>query len=235
MEVPEYLKRMREYLHDPDGKVWDEKELIDFLNDAAIQYCRDTGSFRSTANILVDSSGMVRMPKVYLEWVAGWNNLDQKIEAVSLDVVSDWYGDFTTVRGTAKFAYEDMDTIGNFKLCPNPIDIAGTITIIVLGRGIPVEPTRGIPTRAELPGIPVQIMKGQSVGQMVYVKSESVEKIVDYMAILYLSISMAYDVDSDFQDNRKSAMYYEQYKNRIARFGQIRRGGNQILGGGHFF
>ena len=226
---------MREYLHDPDGKVWDEKELTDFLNDAAGQYCRDTGSFRATISIQVDANGVMKAPNDYLEWVAGWNSLDQKIEAVTLDVVADWYGDFMTVKGHPRFIYEDVDSIGSFRLCPIPEGGEGSITIVVIGQGTPVASTYGIPKAASY-GVATKFHgTGSSAGEMVYVKSESVEKIVDYMAIIYLSISMAYDVDSDFQDNRKSAMYYEQYKNRIARFGQIRRGGNQVLGGGHFF
>lgn len=236
MKIDKYLERMREFLHDPEGKVWSDDELKDFLNDAAIQYCRDTGSFRSTASIQVDSTGVMKVPADYLEWVAGWNTLDQKIEAVKMDVASQWYGDFMTVKGTPRFVYEDIDSIGSFRLCPIPENSSISITIVVAGQGTPIASDYGIPSNAPSYGVATMFRStGASVGEMVYVKSESVDKIVDYMAILYLSISMAYDVDSDFQDGGKSSMYYEQYKNRIARFGQIRRGGNPVYRGGRFF
>ena len=74
MKISELIYRIREYLHDPDGKIWDDSELAEMIDRAAENYSSDTGIFRGHFNFVVDSDGGCNLPKNYIGFVAGWND-----------------------------------------------------------------------------------------------------------------------------------------------------------------
>ena len=91
MKQTEYLARIREFLHDPEGKIWTNEELSDMLASAADTYCEDTGIFRGNFNFLVDASGVFQLPPAYLALVAAWNDNGTVItqtESAGYDVIT---------------------------------------------------------------------------------------------------------------------------------------------------
>lgn len=236
METAELIHRIREYLHDPEGKIWEDSELSEMLDRAAECYSADTGIFRGNFNIMVDSEGVCKLPKNYLSFVAGWNGKGIHIDGISAGELSRFYSQFTTTDGEAEFVYEDLDTIGHFRFCPNPF-LRQNITVFTsyYPYGMPSIPAYGIPTRTEDYGIPLVIRKFVKAGDVVFVRKESPENIPDYMALIYHVLYQAYNVDSDFNSPEKSSLYNTQYRNRIARFGQMKPGNSSVRKRGKFY
>ena len=101
--------------------------------------------------------------------------------------------------------------------------------------GIPAAPSYGIPTRTEDYGIPLKVCKFTKAGDVVFIRSERAENIPDYMALVYHVLYQAYNVDSDFSSPEKASLYNTQYRNRIARFGQMKSGNSSIRKRGKFY
>lgn len=222
MKLETYLKKIRQHLYDPDGKVWTDDELERMLEEAGRTFCADTGMYRGRISLLADSSGRVRMPRNYISLVAGWNS-EREMKSLSVNALNAERGDYIFAEGMADYIYEDLDSGGTLRLCPNP---NGRQDLRVLRPwypyGIPNLPGYGIPVNAEDRGIPYQIYHYRPAGDLVYIRVEELERIADYMSIVYHVLYQAYLSDGDFQDESRSQGYYQIYKSRIGRLNQLR-------------
>ena len=236
MQTAEYIKLIRAFLHDPDGKVFDDDELTGMLNTAAEAYCKDTGLYRGTFSFLVNEDGTGKAPDDYIEFVAGWNQEGRHIEMISSDELREQYGPYLSVKGTAQFIYEDFDSIGGFRLCPNPYDFQNLVLYVPASPyGIMIFSGYGTPAVRDGYGIPIAMRKHDSVGDASYVRSVGAEQIHDYMAVAYHAAYQAYTIDSDFQDLNKAQLYYSQYRGRVARTAQITHTSPRIRREGKFY
>ena len=62
-----------------------------------------------------------------------------------------------------------------------------------------------------------------------------IERIQDYMALVYHAVYQAYTIDSDFQDENKARLFYFQYRQRVARVGNVLRSTPRARSEGKFF
>lgn len=222
MTISEYLSRIRRYLYDPEGEVWSDDELLLLLDEAVRCFCADTGLYRGCISILTDNCGRVKMPRNYISLIAGWNP-ERSMKTVSVDVLDCARSDYIIAEGMADYIYEDLDSGGTLRLCPNP-NRRQNIRVYKPGGpyGIPVLSGYGIPFKAETYGIPVLICRFISAGDLVYIRVESPERIADYMSIICHVLYQAYLSDGDFQDENRAQGYYQIYKSRIDRLNQLR-------------
>lgn len=231
----DYLFRIREYLHDPEGKNWNDEELRTMLHQAADTYSRDTGIFRGIFHFMVNKDGVCKLPKNFISFVAGWNALGNHIEAVPVSELARFYGDYSTVEGEAQFCYEELGNIGEMRLCPNPYKKTNLKSYYPVSFGMIPFSNYGTPRNGESYGIPQIIHKFKSPGNAVYIRTEEFDKIPDYMALIYYTVYQAFTAESDFYNASKADMYYSQYQMRIARFGQIKTSVTSIRRGGKFY
>lgn len=236
MQTGEYIKIIRAFLHDPDGKVFDDAELTDMLETAAREYCKDTALYRGTFSFIVDENGACKVPDDYLEFVAGWNEDGRHIEAISTDELREQYGPYLSIKGTANFIFEDFDSIGGLRLCPNPYDLQHIdLYVPASPYGIMLFSGYGTPRTRSGYGIPVLIREYDNIGDASYVRAVDAEHIHDYMALVYHAVYQAYTIDSDFQDLNKAQLYFSQYRGRVARTGQITHTFPRVRREGKFF
>lgn len=223
MNRRELIRRIREYLHDPEGKIWDNAELERMLDRAAESYSADTGIYRVPIKILVDEDGGCELPEKYLGLVALWNGSGYPVEKVSANELKRFYGFYTKTEGEAEYVYEDLDSIGRVRFCPNPYKKQNIREYVPFyPYGIPYLTHRGIPSRTTGYGIPHKILKFDTVVDGCYIRAEKAEKIQDHRALIYHVLWQAYHADSDFSDSGKAALYQGQYRARISRFRQMK-------------
>lgn len=235
MQLDEYIEIIRAFLHDPEGKVFDDAELTDMLETAAKTYCKDTALYRGFFSFLVAENGACKTPEDYIEFVAGWNQDGRHVEAISTDELREQYGQYLSVKGTANFIFEDFESIGGLRLCPNPYDLQHIeIFIPESAYGMMMYAGYGTPV-ANKYGIPYVMRKYESIGDASYVKSIPYDRVQDYMALIYHAVYQAYSIDSDFQDLNKAQLYYSQYRGRVARTGQINHSVPRVRQEGKFF
>ncbi len=236
MHTEEYINLIRVFLHDPEGKVFDDAELTNMLETAAQTYCKDTALYRGTFSFLVDENGACEAPKDYIEFIAGWNEDGRHIEAISTDELREQYGPYLQIKGTANFIFEDFESIGGLRLCPNPYDLQHVVLFVPAEPyGIMLFDDYGTPVTRGGYGIPVTIRKYDNIGDASYVRSVPSNLIHDYMALVYHAVYQAYTIDSDFQDLDKAQLYYSQYRGRVAKTGQIMRSVSRVRRDGKFF
>ena len=111
MKTAELIRRIREYLHDPEGKIWNDAELADMIDRAAENYSADTGIFRGHFNFVVDADGGCSLPKNYIGFVSGWTEKGYHIENVSVGELNRFYSNYIATEGDAEFVFEDLDDI----------------------------------------------------------------------------------------------------------------------------
>ena len=232
----EYIQKIRLFLRDTKGKIFEDAELLSMLDKAARNYSADTGAYRGKFTFIVSSDRVCTLPGNYLGFLAGWNGDGRHVEPISCNELYRYYGNYSVVSGEPEFVYENIDSIGTFRLCPNPY-IQQNLRIYqpYFPYGLVVCANYGIPLWCNDYGIPHKIYRYKNCGEAVYVRLEEAEKISDYMALIYNVLYQAYSVDSEFQNLSKAELYNTQYKKRIARFGQVKNNLATVRRRGKFF
>lgn len=224
MTEENYLKTIRAFLHDPDGQVFDDSELLKMLDTAAKTYCKDTALYRGAFPFFVNESGIGKLPHDYIELVAAWNDKGFHVEMNSVDGINAEYGDYINVKGDPKYIYEDLESIGGYRLCPNPYDRENVVAFVSdSAYGITPFPGYGTPISNRGYGISADVRQYDFIGDAVYVRSIPFDKIQDYIALVYHAVYQAYTIDSNFQDENKARLFYFQYRQRVARIGNVLR------------
>ena len=236
MTEENYLKTIRAFLHDPDGEVFNDSELLNMLDTAAKTYCKDTALYRGSFSFFVNDSGVGKLPDDYIEFVASWNGEGFHVEMVSSDDMNDEYGSYLAVKGLPKYIYEDLESIGEYHLCPNPYDLQHVVFYVPESPyGILPFSGYGTPITGNGYGMPVAVRQSDHIGDASYVKSIPFDRIQDYMAVVYHAVYQAYTIDSDFQDENKARLFYTQYRGRVARVGNVLHSVPHTRSEGKFF
>ncbi len=232
----ELIRKIRDWLRDAKGVVWKDSELSAMLDRAAEAWSADTGAYKGRFNIVVSVDGSCELPANYVAFLAGWNVKTQRIEAMSSAELARRHGDYSVRSGLPEYVYEELDSSGRLRFSPNPYE-KQSIRVLApcYPYGIPVLPAYGIPVNTVDYGIPKEIYRFTNVGDVVYIRTESPEKISDPLALVYHVLGQAYDVDSDFADSRKALFFQSQYRARAARFGQVRSANAGARKRGNFF
>ena len=236
MTEENYLKTIRAFLHDPDGQVFGDSELLKMLDTAAKTYCKDTALYRGNFPFFVNESGIGKLPDDFIEFLAGWNDEGFHIETTSTESLNDEYTNYITVKGHGKYIYEDLESIGQYRLCPNPHDLQNIVVFVSSSAyGITPFPGYGTPISRHGYGISADVRQYEFIGDAAYVRSVPIERIQDYMALVYHAVYQAYTIDSDFQDENKARLFYFQYRQRVARIGNVLRSTPRARSEGKFF
>lgn len=236
MEREEYISRIRKLLHDPDGKAWDDEELYSMLNYAVKIFCLDTSAFRGDFRFYTDDNGMCGLPRNYAGFLAGWNGEGTHIESASTDYLSRRYGNYAAVHGQAQFICEDLNTIGQARLVPNPHSLQNVEKISGISPyGIPIVPAYGTCAGQPEYGIPIAGHRFIPRGDIKYIRLAGLVEIPDPTTLIFHVVHQAYAVDGDFQNTEKSMMFLSWYRKRIARMGQMRNAPRTISRGGNFY
>ena len=236
MRRSEYISRIREYLHDPDGKVWSDAELSDMISAAARAYSADTGIYRASSPLAADDDGVCALPENYISFVAGWNRNGEPVEPTTVDDLAWRYGNFSDLRGEVRYVCEDTESLGRIRVCPRPEDGHGTeVYALAYPYGTVLRACYGIPIHDRDYGIPTVIRRFAACGTAVYVRNEQPENIRDHLAVIFHAAYQAYTMDSDFQDTEKGALYYGQYRRRVSRIGRYFYDSPRVRGGVKFF
>lgn len=217
MTRTEYLERIREYLRDIKGQIWEDAELLRMLDRAAYAYSADTGSFRGTRPFRVDADGVFRVPADHIAVIAAWNGRHCRMEPASAGDARRAWGEYTAVEGDARFLYDTLSGFGTVRLCPNPWKKQDLKIFATASYGLPVTARYGVPSRGTGYGIPVRMYRFRHIGDMVYARSEDAERIADHAALICHVLFQAFSVDGEFQDADKAALYEQEYRRRVDR------------------
>lgn len=219
MDSDFYIRKVRMYLNDPKGKIFSESEIREMLGKAAEQYSADSEIYRSGFYLCSDRSGRCRLPSDYIRLLAGWG-IGYQLEFASPDELVRYYSDYHKVKGKPDFIYEDLDSAGKIRLCPNPHEQQGVKSFIISRFGTAAIPKYGILRGGKTYGVPTGFRYFKAIGDCVYIRKESFERIDDRMALVYHVLYQAYRSDNDFADAGKSEYYRKLYKMRADRAGQ---------------
>ena len=236
MTESDYIKTVRAFLHDSEGKVFDDEELLKMLSTAAYTYCKDTALYRGAFHFFVDEKGAGKLPDDYVEILAAWNGEGYHVEPISVSELSCIYGNYISVQGNERFVYEDLDDIGKYRLCPNPYENENVISFVSeTPYGITPFPGYGTPISRHGYGFSTDVRQYNFIGDAEYVRVVPIERIQDYMALVYHAVYQAYTIDSYFQDENKARLFYSQYRQRVARIGNILRSTPHIRSEAKFY
>ena len=236
MNERDYIRTIRAFLHDPEGKVFDDAELLKMLETAASTYCKDTALYRGAFSFFVDADGIGKLPDDYVEFVSAWSGEGYQIESISVSELADIYGNYISVQGGARFIYEDLDDIGKYRLCPNPFEKENVVSLVSEHPyGITPFPGYGTPVSRRGYGFSTNVRQYQFIGDAAYVRVVPIDRIQDYMALVYHAVYQAYAVDSYFQDENKARLFYSQYRLRVARTGNMLRSTPRIRSEAKFY
>ena len=214
MKKEELIKRLRIHLYDKEGKIFKDHELEIFLDKSAEAYSRDSEIYRSGFYFCTDAEGRCRLPQDYIKLLTGWG-IGYQLEKMTEDELQRYYSDYRDVKGKPEFVYEETESSGKIKICPNPHDLQGVKSRIVKGYGLPVSGGRGVFRQSKDYGIATGYRSFLRVGDCFYIRKENCEKISDYMALLFYALYQAYRAESDFHDENKSEYYHALYLNRV--------------------
>ena len=226
MKQNDLIKLLREYLHDPEGKVWSDTELVELLERAARDYSFDTQSFRTVYRPLVAADGRIKFPPAFAAVLAAWNDNHLPVDPANSGDAADAFGDFRNTAGDAQILYEDLDTFGVARLCPNPARKQAVRRFAPADPyGVIVRNGYGTWRPASGYGIPLAGAAYHAVIEIVYVRLAPPEEIDDYLALIAHAAAGAYSADSDFQNPDRAALYRGEYRRRTARANAARTAG----------
>jgi|GEM_PF-6191990 len=93
MDYATALTRLRLLLADPDGAVWPDNRLTDYLGRGQNEYARQTGCLRRSFEICPELDGSYRFPPNYLRPVYGLNSNTEPVRKMARSKVLEITGD----------------------------------------------------------------------------------------------------------------------------------------------
>lgn len=123
MEQNQLLSVVRRYLNDKSSLVWKDEELLRMIHTAVKCYSEDTGCFHGKFDFCPDANGFYSYPEDYICFQVGWNKEEHNVQAICSHELQRFYSDSLFVKGLPKFIFDDLDTNGQYRLCPNPIEL----------------------------------------------------------------------------------------------------------------
>jgi hypothetical protein len=216
MDKNGYLHKLRLFLADPDGKIWNDEELYTILEDALTKYCMDTGYFSGCFSFVPDKDGQYSYPDNFVSFMNGWNIAGQVITQTTAKDLFDRSGRNFSVPGNVEYIYDDRSGYGRFMLYPFPGNMQNRKNISVDSYyGEVITDDYGV-FADENYGVTTDINIADYAGDICYRKTGQFEDIKDYMAIIYYAMSLAYSADSEFGNSEAASYWLGIYHNRVS-------------------
>ena len=218
------LQTIRKYLFDKNTTIFSDNELYQIMDKAAKQYCADTKIYKRHSDFVPAGDGTFLYPEDYICFESGYNESGVEVSITCSHDLAEKVPNYSIVTGEARFIYDDTSTDRYFRMCPTP-ESSVVKYYLTTDYGV-TENDFGVEIYGESYGCPYEVFTYNYVGDFQYVCDVAAEKIFDSMAIVYLSLSYAYLVDTEFSNPDLSNFYLGQYNGRVAKFNQIKTKNN---------
>ena len=221
MDKQGYLRKLRLFLADPEGKIWDDMELYTLLDEALKKYCIDSGAVKAEFDFLPDKDGVYYYPEDFGTFMIGWNKAGREITpATARDLFVRSYRDRNR-KGDAEYIFDDLSSYGSFALYPDPADMQNVMSITITPDwGEIFDSDYGVFIDDDF-GTTLLVDLFDHAGTIFYHRVGNYEDIKDYMSVICYALSLAYGVDSDFANVELSVYWKRMYKSRLAVTGRV--------------
>ena len=216
MQKIDFLKKLRMFLADPDGKIWNDNELFVILDRALEQYCSDVKLFTGSLDFYPDPAGVYHYPENFVDFMVGWNSNGQEIKQATALTLFERSGYNANRNGTPQYIFDDTESYGNFSVYPLPGNNQNSVTCTITPETGEVTDSNYGVFLTEDYGTTLSIDVFDFAGTIFYHKKGEFQDIRDYMAIIYCAMSFAYTADSEFGNAQKAAYWYNIYSKRVA-------------------
>lgn len=219
MEKREYLNKLRRYLSDPFGKIWDDDHLNDILEESLRRYCYDSGIFSGRLDFYPDESGVYHYPEDFLRFKVGFNCNGREIVPVTgreLFIRSGW----SNKVGDPEYIYDDISDTGEFCLYPVPDGRQNH-------EDLKIEPFQGEVENGEFGvfqdgyGTTLEMNSFDFAGEIYYVKQGDFSDVKDHNGVLYYALYLSYNSDMDFGNADMARIWLQRYRSRLGAFTKI--------------
>jgi hypothetical protein len=211
MKKEDIADKVRFYLHDENKVLWSDEELYFLIDEAALQYSKDTEIFCGVFNIHPDINGDLNYPDDYIHFLCGWNVNGQAIEAISVNDIWDF-----DRQGEIECIYDDVSSAGTFEVYPEK-DIKVSYNVATDDYGVLCHDYGLLEYPLEY-GIVYSVAGFEFAGDIIYCRRADVQEIADYTALIYKTLELAHSTESEFADINMARLFRDSYTNRIARF-----------------
>lgn len=222
MNKESLLELLRLFLADPEGKIWKDTQLADYLEEARRQYCADSGAFSERFDFIPDDNGDYLFPEDYAGFMIGWNAQGNEVQEASGREIFKRRFESSQRTGAPQFIIDDQSSEGYFKLHPAPADKQSLVhadfdqafgEVMEGGSGVLLESGYGTT---------LDVIFYEFAGDAYYCKVAEFEDIADHMALVYYAMSLAYNTDSDMGNAETAAAWLQRYNYRVAALSAIR-------------
>lgn len=233
MDKTGYVNKLRLFLSDPEGHIWDEVELNTILDEALKQYCKDSGAFTGRFDFYPDSDGKYHYPEDYSGFMIGWNKVGHEITPATARELFTRSHRNANRTGEAEYIFDDRDLCGNFSLYPSPEQNSRSITVTpengeIFDNSYGVFLTDGY-------GTTLSVDSFDFAGTVYYRKTGRFEDVKDYMAVICYALYLSYNIDSEFANAELAIYWKNMYKSRLAVFGRVVHNNTGRTVSGNFF
>lgn len=216
-----FLRKLRLFLADPDGKVWNDTELSRLLDASLEKYCLDSGFSTGVFDFFHDSNGLYYYPEDFGRYLTGWNETGEEILPSTSRELFIRRGMNSNLPGSAQYIYDDLGNHGEFILYPNP---AQNQTVTVLRQenfyGEVIDDGFGVYITSDY-GTTFDVIKFEYYGTIYYRKICKYEEVKDYMSVISYALHLAYNSDSDFANADMASYWKSIYQSRIGVFSRV--------------
>lgn len=115
MRKEEIKKIVRQYLFDVEGKVFDDEEILRWIEDAARSYSEDAECFAWHFEIRPDADGKYRYPDDYICYLTGWNADGLEIEPNGAEEIGKQKVNYRTAAGQPEWIFDGMSDPGEYE------------------------------------------------------------------------------------------------------------------------
>ncbi len=221
MDKKGYLSKLRFFLADTEGKMWDDTELFTLLDDALRKYCFDSGSFVGQFDFFPDKDGVYHYPDDFCSFMIGWNDDGREIlQGTGRELFVRSYRDASR-QGKVEYVFDDLDSYGAFSLFPLPADGQNAKTVsIAPDYGEIIGSEYGVYATSDY-GLTLSVTAFDHAGTFFYHRMGTFEEVKDYMAVICYALFLAYNADSDFANPDIAAYWKRMYKSRLGATGRV--------------
>lgn len=221
MDKAQIIEQLRMFLADPAGKLWPDKQLNDFLDQALIQYCKDSGCFTGKFNFHPDVSGVYHYPDDFVSYMIGWNGDGTEIDPATGNTMFNRQSRNALRSGQPDYIYEDHDSAGCFSVYPLPPDNQHVTAIVINGNYGEIHNNNfGVYISAGY-GCTASVTSFDFSGMIYYRRVADFQKVKDYMALVCYAAYLAYNTDSDFGNADAALFWRKRYESRLSFFSAI--------------